>query len=143
MYEWDESLETGDNVVDNQHRLWFTVVNRVLYAFNKGRAREEIARTLEFLVIYSVNHFAAEEDLMLSHNYLEYSAHKRHHEEFKTIVRGQTRRLVKEGPSAELIDNIVHVIKDWLVNHIKLEDFRFAAHIKTKPVLESKCFTSI
>ena len=134
MYEWDTSLETGDNVIDNQHRLWFTVINRVLHAFQKGRAKEEIARTLEFLVIYSVNHFSAEEDLMLSHDYLDYPIHKRNHEEFKTTVRGMARRLIKEGPSAELIDSIVDTIKIWLVNHIKYDDFHFAAFVKRKSI---------
>jgi hemerythrin len=77
-------------------------------------------------------HFYDEEMLMKENNYADYSSHKRYHDEFKMIVDELSQQLTNEGASWELINNVTFSLNDWLVNHIKSEDFRMAAFIKTK-----------
>ena len=132
MYEWDTSLETGHEKIDSQHKQLINALNNLIEAFKKGKGKEEILETMEFLAAYGVMHFSMEEELMVDSGYSEYLLHKRLHDEFKVVLGGLTERLVDEGPTEELIDIVISTIRDWLVNHIKGDDFRMAAYAKTK-----------
>ena len=146
MYKWNKCLETGHNKIDNQHKLWISALNSVTDAFLEGKAKEEIAKTMEFLILYTIKHFSDEEDLMLSYNYTDYFMHKRCHEEFKINVKSITRKLIKEGPSEKLVEIVIFTVRDWLINHIKNNDFQMINYIKTRekrrlPALETIKFT--
>ena len=61
MAEWDETLETGDPLVDQQHR-------RIYQIFYELEAADdtpgEIMHALDQLTVHVAVHFATEEDLM-------------------------------------------------------------------------------
>jgi hemerythrin len=51
----------------------------------------------------------------------------------KVIVVSQNRhRAVRQAPSEEMIGIVTTAIGDWLLNHIKGDDFRMAAYVKAK-----------
>jgi hemerythrin len=132
MYKWDTFLETGNETVDNQHKQCFIALYKLIDAIKNGEGKEEIIKTLNFLKEYVIMHFSAEELLMKENNYMDYSLHKRYHDEYKITVDELLQQLNSEGISWELINNVTFSLNDWLVNHIKSEDFRMAAFIKTK-----------
>ena len=132
MYKWDSNLETGYEEIDSQHKQLFSALNNMIEAFKIGEGKEEIAKTVEFLINYTVNHFSAEENLMISYAYSYYPIHLRYHEDFKVMVKDLTRQLVHDGPSKELADEIIVTLRDWLVNHIQNDDFHMAAYIKSR-----------
>jgi hemerythrin len=76
--------------------------------------------------------FATEEKLQDHYKYPDYLTHKGYHDEFKVTVTELTQRLKDEGPTEELISTVTTTIGSWLVNHIKGDDFRMAAYIKSK-----------
>ena len=131
-YEWDTSLETGHEKIDKQHKQLVDTLNSLIRASKEGKDKDEIFKVLEFLTGYTVMHFKTEEDLQLKYDYSDYHIHKQYHEEFKTTVTNFNKRLINEGPSAELVDIVTTAIGDWLVNHIKGDDFRMAAFVKSK-----------
>ena len=132
MYEWDSLLETGNTEIDEQHKEWVAHLNRLIVALREGKGKEEIIKTMDFLILYTVKHFAAEENLMLSHDYEDYYVHKRYHDEFKKTARGLIQQLVREGPSEKLVDSTISTIKNWLIHHIKSDDFRMAACLNNR-----------
>jgi hemerythrin len=136
MYKWDASLETGYEEIDNQHKQCVVAVNKTIEAVKQGKGKEAIKKTLDFLAGYIIIHFMAEEELMYNNNYSDYSIHRRYHEEFRVTVGELIERFVSEGPTDELINVVIYTIGDWLVNHIKGDDFRMAAFIKTKKTNE-------
>ena len=137
-YQWDTSLETGNAKIDNQHKQLITALNSIIEASQQGKGRDEIFKTLDFLTGYTIMHFATEEKLQVEYNYPDYLIHKRYHDNFKGTVTELNQRLVDEGPSEELIGTITAIIGNWLLNHIKGDDFRMAAYIKSKEEDESK-----
>ena len=131
-YQWDASLETGHAKIDNQHKQLISTLNSIIEASQQGKGSEEIFKTLDFLTGYTVMHFATEEKLQTQYNYPDYLVHKRYHDDFKVTVGELTKRLTDEGPSEELIGVVTKTIGNWLLNHIKGDDFRMAAYVKSK-----------
>jgi len=129
-YQWDSSLETGYEKVDNQHKQLVAAVNNLMEASVQGKGDKAVLETLDFLTGYAIKHFADEEQLQIVYKYPEYLNHKRLHDEFKVVVGELTERVTKEGPTVEMIDIVSSTIGGWLLNHIKGDDFRMAAFVK-------------
>jgi hemerythrin len=135
-YQWDTSLETGHEKTDNQHKQLFTALNNIIKALREGKGDEEIFKTLDFLTGYTVMHFSTEEKLMVQYGYPDYIIHKRYHDDFKETVGQLTQRVIKEGPTEEMIGIVTNTICSWLLNHIKGDDFRMATYVKSKEDVE-------
>ena len=129
-YQWDSSLETGYSKVDNQHKQLVAAVNNLMEASNSGKGDKAVMETLDFLTGYAIKHFADEEQLQVDYEYPDYLNHKRIHDDFKVKVGELTQRVIKEGPTTEIIDIVSSAIGSWLLNHIKGDDFRMAAYVK-------------
>ena len=129
-YMWDSSLETGYDKVDNQHKQLVAAVNNLMEASSSGKGDKAVMETLDFLTGYAVKHFADEEQLQIDYDYPDYLNHKRIHDEFKGVVGELTQKVIKEGPTTEIIEEVSSAIGSWLLNHIKGDDFRMAAFVK-------------
>jgi len=131
-YKWDSSLETGYEKVDNQHKQLLTAVNNLMEASASGKGDNAVMETLEFLTGYAVKHFADEEKLQVEFDYPDYLNHRRIHDDFKGVVGELTNRVIKEGPTADLIEEVSSTIGSWILNHIRGDDFRMAAFVKAE-----------
>ena len=60
--EWDASLETGDAVLDLQHRTIHSIFNQLHETDDDPAA---VLGVLDFLTQHVVAHFVTEEDLMV------------------------------------------------------------------------------
>ncbi|MDR1915735.1 MAG: hemerythrin family protein [Synergistaceae bacterium] len=130
-YEWDPSLETGHEVIDSQHQQLIAAVNNIYDACCCGNRDVELTNTLDFLNCYIVKHFSEEERIMIEYGYPDYEYHRRYHEMFKVDIRDMTRKLMQDGVSESIVKEILGSIIDWLINHIKSDDFRFTACISS------------
>jgi hemerythrin len=131
-YAWDSSLETGNAQIDNQHKQLVAALNNLLDACRNGKGTDEVADTMEFLAGYTADHFADEEKIQEIHNYPDYLNHRRIHENFKRIVADMAGRLDREGPTEELLADVYANVGDWLVNHIKGDDFKLAVYVRSR-----------
>jgi hemerythrin len=107
-------------------------LNNIIEASQQGKDKQEVFRTLDFLTGYTIMHFTTEEKLMENYDYPDYHVHKRYHEEFKITVGDLTKKLIKKGPTEEIIGEVTVTIGNWLLNHIKGDDFRLATFVKAK-----------
>ena len=134
-YAWNQDLATGNAVIDNQHKQLFTAVNTLFNAYKSGKERQEVERTIEFLMGYSIKHFADEEKLQQEYDYPEYPRHRQIHDEFKVEVKELVEMLIQEGSTDEFVNKVYVTIGEWLVNHIKGEDFKMAAYVQSKMLM--------
>ena len=130
QYEWVNDLETGYQGIDEQHRQLVSALNDLLFACQHGGHRAELKKILDFLIAYTIKHFADEEEFQLKHNYPGYERHKLLHEEFKVVASELAERLIQEGATIALIAKVHSVIGEWLVSHIKGEDLKITAHAR-------------
>jgi hemerythrin len=115
---WTPDLELGIGVIDSQHQRIVEYINQVDHARQTASAAE-LAEVLDELVDYTLSHFAFEETLMEEAGYPFIKAHKKVHQLFtKRVDAFQQRSKAGEDVTEELL----HVLKAWLVNHIKRDD---------------------
>jgi hemerythrin len=137
-YTWDISLVTGHKIIDEQHKQLFAALVNLIEASSQGLGKDEIYKTLDFLSDYTVMHFKTEEELQIEYGYPDYSLHKQSHDEFKTTIYNQIYTLQKKGPEKDLIDIVVQTVGDWLTTHIKGNDIRMAAYLKSQGAIQKE-----
>jgi hemerythrin len=127
---WSDDLETGNAEIDSQHRQIFRLTNSLAAACINGRKPDMLSSAIEFLVNYTVRHFADEEALQEAYHYPALEEHKKLHEEFKETVASLAARFKNEGSSELLFDQVNSIIVRWLIQHIKQEDYKIAEFIR-------------
>lgn len=126
--EWSEELDTGIDIIDQQHRRIVQYIND-LYDAQVAQDRAKIGDVIDELVDYTVSHFAFEESLMEQAGYSFLTPHKMVHELFvKKVSKFVERFQNGEDVGPELLI----VLQKWLVNHIKNEDGDYAALVRSK-----------
>ena len=125
--EWDPELACGVELVDNEHKELFKMVDDLL---EEGRTPESSEKALGFLSEYVVNHFAHEEALMEECNYPNTEEHKAEHERFVRALGELKRKYENSGGSNKVIIEINQTAIGWLFNHIKVVDQRFSTYYR-------------
>lgn len=131
-YTFTKDLETGNQLIDTEHRQLIEAINNLLAACSTGKGRSELTNTAKFLQDYTAKHFSDEEKLQIQTQYPDYQNHKRYHEEFKKVVAEICKKLDTQGATITLVGEVNSAIAGWLINHIKKEDVKVANHIKSK-----------
>lgn len=129
-YQFTQDLVTGNQLIDDEHKQLIRAINDLLDACSAGKGRMELEKTTQFLIDYTAKHFADEERLQQQTKYPDYMNHKKYHEEFKRVVADLGKKLQQEGPTVVLVGQVNSAIAGWLLNHIKREDVKVAAHVR-------------
>lgn len=115
---WQDDLNTGIKVIDNQHRRIVEMINH-LHDAMEHRDSREMSDILDELVDYTLSHFTFEESLMEDAGYEFTRAHKRVHEVFVKRVSDYRLRL---GAGEDIGNELLHTLSHWLFNHIRNDD---------------------
>lgn len=130
-YELTKDLESGNVMIDREHRELFQAINRLMDACSQGKGRSAIEGTVKFLLDYVDRHFAHEEQLQKTNSYPGLTAHRMFHENYKMKLRQIANNiLAHETTIADLSTLNSHVAV--LISHIKLEDKKLGAFLQKK-----------
>lgn len=129
--EFDETLHTGDQRVDEQHRTLIEMFNSLHAASQEGRGPEVVAPLLEQLQDYTIRHFADEQDLMSRSRFPadEMLAHTEQHHELTQKVR-QLITDYRSGGFATILP-LATLLQEWLATHIRQSDRRVVEHLRS------------
>jgi hemerythrin len=130
-YAWTPDLETGNNLIDSEHKELFRAINDLLTACKSGQGKTALEKTLDFLSSYTVKHFGDEENLQVKYGYPDYPNHKQLHTAFVKFVHDLCAKIKAQGPTTVLLGQVTTGVGDWLINHIKREDVKVSAHLRT------------
>ena len=119
---WDDSLSTGIDEIDDQHKRIFDTFNTFSSACTEGLAPDKVNELFWFLGSYVAIHFVDEERLMMNAGFPDYERHHEQHSAFATEIDALMGRFLDEGPSHELVSTVGTVVRDWLLDHISLMD---------------------
>lgn len=137
---WQHKYSLDMEEIDDQHKMLFDIMNRLWSAIVRRAESKELGNILEDLERYTVLHFTEEETFMRSINYDAFDEHINYHRHFvKYIQTEKEAALAGKMVSLELL----HFLRDWLVNHILVEDRKYADQFhlnKQKPSLLSRFF---
>lgn len=121
MYaEFDDSLVTGNEMIDSQHKELIDKINQLLDTCETASGKIQAIQTLGYLADYTDYHFKAEEELQETINYPGIAEHKRQHEDLRRVVAELHEMLEEsEGPTDEFVVQVQKNVIDWLYRHIK------------------------
>jgi len=128
--EWSRELETGNGVIDGQHRELIDRYNGFLSSLKEGKGKAEVGRILGFLEEYTDTHFSAEERLMDSSGYSGLADHRKLHDNFRQTLRVFRNEFEREGAGLALTLKANHLIGDWLRDHIMSKDKEMISSLK-------------
>ncbi|PKQ16472.1 MAG: hypothetical protein CVT67_04895 [Actinobacteria bacterium HGW-Actinobacteria-7] len=124
IYDWDPSLETGNEQIDEQHKGIFELARKLHEACETCTPEgDEIADAVYGLSDYVVQHFADEEALMEAARYPELSVHRGMHDALTGEVLHITTRYFNEENVEP--QSLATFLAGWLRTHIRQEDRRF------------------
>ena len=118
--EFDETLVTGNEMIDSQHKELIDKINKLLDSCENGNDKLAAVKTLDYLSDYTDFHFGAEEKLQEEIEYPGFEEHKKEHENLRKVVAELHKMLVEEeGPSPAFVEQVNKNVIEWLYRHIK------------------------
>jgi hemerythrin len=120
---WTDKLSVGVKSIDEQHTVLFETINDLHAAMMKGQARSVIGDLLSGLLVYTRDHFSAEEEMLDSAQYPGLHQHKILHrlltEQVEDFVARQKRGEIT------LSQDVSSFLSEWLTTHIQNEDQQY------------------
>jgi hemerythrin len=123
---WQDDLNTGIEVIDDQHRRIVSMINQ-LHQAQSGASALLVADVIAELVDYTLSHFAFEEELMEEAGYPFCAAHKRVHEVFTKRV-AEYRMRFQAGE--DVVGELKSMLSRWLFNHIRNDDKAYSEQVR-------------
>lgn len=127
---WKDSLKIGVSLIDSEHKELCDRIDRLFDACGKGKGKEEIIETVNFLESYTKKHFGDEEKLQKASNYPKVAEHKAMHDFFTGKIAELKKNIDEKGVNIATISQTNYFLMDWLLNHIQKVDTELAQYIK-------------
>ncbi len=124
---WNDSLSTGINIIDCQHKRIIRYINQLNDAKSHDNTHELISEVLIELIDYTLSHFAFEESLMDDAGYSGVTIHKRTHDAFREKIQGYQSR---HQSGEDVSDELLKLLNVWLINHIANDDSDYVSTVK-------------
>ena len=127
---WRDDFSVGLDEVDVQHQWLFDATNRLHSEMNQPSPNRAVIGTiLEGLMDYTVNHFVMEEELFERYGYPQAQAHKALHDKFTASILSMLTGFENGVP---IENELLEMLKDWLVEHIMKTDTAYVPFLKEK-----------
>jgi len=126
--DWTEKLSVGIDIIDEQHKVLFQIINDLHDAMKAGQSKLVIKDVLARLIDYTNFHFSMEETLMEQYGYMESPAHKKMHKDLVADV--MTLQLKFERSQRAMGVQVLTFLKVWLNEHILKTDKTFGIYLR-------------
>ena len=129
-YLWKKTYNTGIKEIDDQHKKFFELINKLYSENSKQRKIAIVSSIIMELEDYASYHFKYEEDLFTQYNYPEFEIelHLEKHSNFtKRILKYKEEVYASEDLS---FHRLAEFLRKWLIDHILVTDMRFANYVK-------------
>ena len=130
LFQWDDSLATGIESIDIQHKELFRIVSNLHNGIEEGREDFPLIDVLEVLNNYVRYHFRHEESILDECGYDDLDNHRAQHEEFAERIAHFD--LSQADDKGQIRRDIQTFLQDWLVSHIQSEDMCYVPCLKAK-----------
>ncbi len=122
LIEWDQSFDVGVNLINNQHKRLFFLLDELNEAKEKNDTKKVLDNVIQELMFYVDFHFKTEEKYFKEFQYENAEEHIKQHKNFENKAKDFYKKYSEDKEEAKISDEIINFLKDWLVNHIKIVD---------------------
>ena len=135
LLAWNERLMTGIESMDSQHQQWIRLINTLHETLQQGKDSDIAYQTLNGMIDYTKTHFRDEEQLLFEYDCPDYLSHKKLHDDFIAELNNLQYQLLNHQHRDWLFTmKVIKLLSDWLANHIRFSDQKYAAFLKEKGV---------
>lgn len=127
FFEWQDEYELGLPQIDLQHTMIVNMINELFSALGSAEADYVTRLTLDKLLDYIEEHFAAEESAMREFAYPQIDEHVALHRLLRQQVEGLHRQHHATGRVSGF--ELIEFLKNWFEKHIVVTDKAFGAHV--------------
>lgn len=120
---WTESFSVGVGKFDEQHKQLIRMINQLIVTPRVGTKSETISELLNSMTNYAQKHFAAEEELMLEHNYPYLDEHTAQHHAFRRKTVDFCMATMDDVDTVP--ESVFQYLQGWLVAHILKSDMAY------------------
>lgn len=115
---WEDSMKTGDNNLDFQHKYLFETFNKLGDAILHDQGKETVNTIIGRLKFYAEWHFGKEEECMERYNCPVAQSNKAAHVTFIELFTEYYDEYQQTGGSEELAVKIHESLSEWFLNHV-------------------------
>ena len=128
----DKSFKLHPKKIDNQHKRFLSIVNRMHDELLDGKSTSSVNRgMLLSLYDYANFYYRLEEQMMKSSKYPDIEDHQKHHQYFIDIIQNN---LDQGFTSRDLLNPTVMVeMLTSLKKHLLKDDMKFICHLRKNP----------
>ncbi len=130
IYKWNDGLKINHDKIDDDHKLIIEKARELSEFMMKGKGKEKIVETVDFLNRYVKTHFREEEQLQEKWGYPKRTEHKASHKYFIDQLDMLSEKIKQEPNSTKNCIELNKLISGWFVNHIKRMDTDLTAFNK-------------
>ncbi|WP_157154525.1 bacteriohemerythrin [Brachyspira murdochii] len=132
--KWETKFQTGYKRIDDQHKELVNIINDLYETGVVGDLSNEYVRRsfnaiIKRTIDYATYHFSYEEKIMKAINYSIARDHISKHRSFSIKVVEEVNKY--ENGDNLVIEDFIDFLKNWLINHIIVEDKKFIYELKT------------
>lgn len=117
---WQNDYSVGVVLIDEQHKHFVDLLNKLTDAFYKGEGVELLEEIFKELFDYAGYHFATEEKYFIEFNYEGTLSHVAEHQRFVTELTKMYEESKKDNLKTTV--QLVDFMEDWLVHHVQTVD---------------------
>lgn len=133
MFEWDEILSVGIDVVDDQHQELFRIGRELVYVlentFEGLDQYDDIVKLIKELHTYAIFHFSEEEQLMEKADFIGLAAHRFQHKIFVKKIEEIELGELDEDQKNHALD-LLDFLANWITNHIMKIDREYIPDVQ-------------
>lgn len=123
MIEWSNKYSVGVSVIDEEHKGFIGIINKVIAARQRNYNQEEVEEVLSELVKFAKGHFKTEEAYMSKFEYPDYLLHYNEHLNFSLHMIIYNNQVI--NGEYKIMDELYNYLQEWLVHHIQKTDKKY------------------
>jgi hemerythrin len=121
---------SGIQQIDDQHQQLVECLDRLELWVGKGNGFAAALDALGKLNQYAEAHFRDEEDLLRQRAYPKLEEHIAEHDLISAELAKLYQHVLDGG---DVTDELLRLVRDWVITHIGVEDMEFAEFFGTRP----------
>ncbi|MBN1251511.1 MAG: hemerythrin family protein [Bacteroidales bacterium] len=130
--KWTNDYSVDIQSIDDQHKTLFVMINDYYEAVRQKQSNQGLKILIGKLLNYTNFHFKNEERYFDKFLYSQAESHKKLHQVYISKIEEVKNRL--ENNKMVLPVEVGTFLRDWLYQHIKVEDKKYSAFLKEKGI---------
>jgi len=125
LIEWNEEIQLNIKDIDNQHKYWISLINKIYSLLKSGEKAENMVHLFDDMLKYTGVHFKFEEENMQKFGFKDFERHKMLHNAFRERVK--KFRISFEQGQEQIVYEFLAFLNSWVKIHITKFDKEYEA----------------